>query len=155
MFLINIAGCSILCSRLACLSAIQRYILFLFLLVFFHRLQKHVFSQITVAFTYFNFENLRCFSSGKLRFATSFAFFVFSKFLTVVGLSFGFVIFSLLLNKHKPNLSLSSLYYAEACNELTGPISVSLRPGYKLLLKKCCSGRKPLATCVRFDWPEI
>ena len=27
------------------------------------------------------------------------------------------------------NLSLYSLYYAEACNEFAGPISVSLRPG--------------------------
>ena len=29
----------------------------------------------------------------------------------------------------KSNLSLYSLYYAEACNELAGPISASLRPG--------------------------
>ena len=31
--------------------------------------------------------------------------------------------------KIKSNLSLYSLYYAEACNELAGPISASLRPG--------------------------
>ena len=29
----------------------------------------------------------------------------------------------------KSNLSLYSLHYAEACNELAGPISASLRPG--------------------------
>ena len=32
-------------------------------------------------------------------------------------------------NQIKSNLSLYSLYYAEACNELAGPISASLRPG--------------------------
>ena len=32
-------------------------------------------------------------------------------------------------SKSKSNLSLYSLYYAEACNELAGPISPSLRPG--------------------------
>ena len=31
--------------------------------------------------------------------------------------------------KSKSNLSLYSLYYAEACNEFAGPISASLRPG--------------------------
>ena len=34
-----------------------------------------------------------------------------------------------LLNQIKSNLSLYSLDYAEACNELAGPISASLRPG--------------------------
>ena len=33
------------------------------------------------------------------------------------------------MNQIKSNLSLYSLYYAEACNELAGPISASLRPG--------------------------
>ena len=33
------------------------------------------------------------------------------------------------VSKIKSNLSLYSLYYAEACNELAGPISASLRPG--------------------------
>ena len=32
-------------------------------------------------------------------------------------------------NQIKSNLSLYSLHYAEACNELAGPISASLRPG--------------------------
>ena len=32
-------------------------------------------------------------------------------------------------NQIKSNLSLYSLDYAEACNELAGPISASLRPG--------------------------
>ena len=32
-------------------------------------------------------------------------------------------------SKLKSNLSLYSLYYAEACNELAGLISASLRPG--------------------------
>ena len=35
----------------------------------------------------------------------------------------------ILLVKSKSNLSLYSLYYAEACNEFAGPISASLRPG--------------------------
>ena len=45
------------------------------------------------------------------------------------------------------NLSLYTLYYAEACNEFAGPISASLRlRATKLLLEKCRSGGEPLAT---------
>ena len=41
------------------------------------------------------------------------------------GLTFDHVI----MDPSKSNLSLYSLDYAEACNELAGPISASLRPG--------------------------
>ena len=40
-----------------------------------------------------------------------------------------FSAFQKILNQIKSNFSLYSLYYAEACNELAGPISASLRPG--------------------------
>ena len=48
----------------------------------------------------------------------------------------------------KPNLLLYSLYDVEACNELAGFISTSLRLAYSthLLLKKCLSGGEPLTT---------
>ena len=49
-------------------------------------------------------------------------------------------------NQIKSNLSLYSLDYAEACNELAGPISASLHPGNTAPLKKCRSGGEPLAT---------
>ena len=39
------------------------------------------------------------------------------------------VVRCVLINYIKSNLSLYSLDYAEACNELAGPISASLRPG--------------------------
>ena len=39
------------------------------------------------------------------------------------------------LVKSKLNLSLYSLYYAVACNELAGPISVSLHPGNTALFE--------------------
>ena len=51
----------------------------------------------------------------------------------------------------KSNLSLSSLYSAEAWNELEGPISASLHLGQHRS-KKCRSGGKLLAT-LRPIWP--
>ena len=42
------------------------------------------------------------------------------------------------------NLSLYSLYVAEACNEFTEFISASLRPGNTASLKKCSSDVDPL-----------
>ena len=48
--------------------------------------------------------------------------------------------------KRKSNVSLHSLYYAEACNELAGPISASLLPATQLSSKKCFSIGEPLAT---------
>ena len=52
----------------------------------------------------------------------------------------------------KSNLSLDSLFYAEACNKFAGPISASLRPGNTLLLKKFCCGGKSLAALCPI-WP--
>ena len=56
----------------------------------------------------------------------------------------------------KSNLLVYSLYCAEACNELAGPISASLAPGHH------CSFRRNVAAvasrwqhCIRFDLPEI
>ena len=49
-------------------------------------------------------------------------------------------------NKFKSKLSLYLLYYAEACNKLAGPISVSLLRAVQLLSKKRHSGGEPLAT---------
>ena len=50
-------------------------------------------------------------------------------------------------SNYKSNLSLYSLYYAEACNQFAGLISAALRPrSIELLSKKCCSGGEPLAT---------
>ena len=50
-------------------------------------------------------------------------------------------------NQNQPDLSLSLLYYAEACNEFAGPISTSLRlRATQLLSKKCRSDGKALAT---------
>ena len=56
----------------------------------------------------------------------------------------------------KSNLLVYSLYYAEACNELAGPISAPLAPGHH------CSFRRNVTAvasrwqhCVRFDPPEI
>ena len=47
----------------------------------------------------------------------------------------------------KSNLSLHSLYYAEACNEPAGPISPLLRlRATRLFKKKRRSGGEPLAT---------
>ena len=43
------------------------------------------------------------------------------------------------------NLSIYSLYYAEACNGFAGPISASLRQQTQLLSKKSHSGGEPLA----------
>ena len=49
--------------------------------------------------------------------------------------------------KYQINLSLYSLYYAEACNEFAGPIPASLRPrATQLPPKKCRNGGEPLAT---------
>ena len=48
--------------------------------------------------------------------------------------------------KLKSNLSLYSLYYAEACNELAGPISASLRLGNTASCKEMSQ---------QFDRPEI
>ena len=49
--------------------------------------------------------------------------------------------------------SLHSQYYAEACNELAGPISVSLRlKKMQLHLKQCGGGGEPLATLCPI-WP--
>ena len=51
------------------------------------------------------------------------------------------------LKQNLSNLLLYSLYFAEACNEFMGPISVSLRlRATPLLSKKCCSGGGPLTT---------
>ena len=44
-----------------------------------------------------------------------------------------------LILSNQSNISLYSLYCAEACNELAGPISASLRWATQLLLKKCRS----------------
>ena len=41
-----------------------------------------------------------------------------------------------MINYIKSNLLLYSLQYAEACNELAGPISASLRPGNKTSLEE-------------------
>ena len=47
----------------------------------------------------------------------------------------------------KSNLLLYPLYFAEACNKLAGPKSVSLRMRTtQLLLKKCRIGGEPLST---------
>ena len=54
--------------------------------------------------------------------------------------------------KSKSNLSLYSLYYAEACNELAGPISASLRQGNTASLEEMSQRWKALA---RFDRLEI
>ena len=54
------------------------------------------------------------------------------------------------------NLSLYSLYYAEACNELVGPISMSLRLlAAQLLSKQCRSGGELLATLCQIYRSEI
>ena len=45
----------------------------------------------------------------------------------------------------KWSLIFYSLFYAEACNELGGPISASLRRAAQLLWKKRCSGGEPLS----------
>ena len=50
------------------------------------------------------------------------------------------------LNQIKINLSLYLLYYDEARNQLTEPISASVRPGKTAPFEKCRSGGKPLAT---------
>ena len=46
----------------------------------------------------------------------------------------------------KSNLSLYSLFYAEACNEFAEPFSASMRPGNTAPSKECRSGGEPLAT---------
>ena len=60
------------------------------------------------------------------------------------------------LNQTNSNISLYSLYYAEACHEFAGPIFMSLRLQVtQLFSKKCRSFGEPLQHCVRFDRPEI
>ena len=50
-------------------------------------------------------------------------------------------------NLIKSDLSLYSLFYAEACNKLVGPISASLRArATQLRSKKCRSDGEPWAT---------
>ena len=46
----------------------------------------------------------------------------------------------------KSNLSLYLMYYAEACNEIAGPVSASLRLGSTAFSKKCRSSGEPFAT---------
>ena len=46
------------------------------------------------------------------------------------------LLFALLQNLFKSNLSLYSLYYAETCNEFAGPISPLLRVGRTALFKE-------------------
>ena len=50
-------------------------------------------------------------------------------------------------NQIKSNLSLYSLYYANACSKFAwGPSPRRCARAIQLLLKKCCSGGKALAT---------
>ena len=51
----------------------------------------------------------------------------------------------------KLNLSLYSLYYAEACIELTGPISASLRPGNTAFLEEMSQQWRAVGSSVS-DW---
>ena len=71
-------------------------------------------------------------------------------FLLVLSLSFKALIFYNLLpflaNKLKSKIFHYIHYYAEACNELAGPIPASLRPSTQFLWKKCHSGGELLAT---------
>ena len=55
------------------------------------------------------------------------------------------------INQIKSNLSLYSLYYGEACNELAVSISLSALATH-LLSKKSCSGGEPLAK-LSLNWP--
>ena len=55
----------------------------------------------------------------------------------------------------KSNLSLYSLYYVEACNELAGPISASLRSGNSSFRRNVAAMARSWQQCVRFDLPEI
>ena len=66
-------------------------------------------------------------------------------------LSFNFI-------KSKPNLSLYSLYNAEACNQFAGSSPSHCAQATLLLSKKCCSSSELLATLSdltgpRFDLP--
>ena len=66
-------------------------------------------------------------------------------------------IFSLKLsNQIKLNLSLCSLCYAETCDELSGPISASLRPGNTVHFEQMSPRWQAVSNpIVRFDRPEI
>ena len=59
--------------------------------------------------------------------------------------------------KIQSNLSLYSLYYAEACNKFAGPVSASFRPATQLHSKKYCSGGEPLAKmyCLFKNFNEV
>ena len=54
----------------------------------------------------------------------------------------------------KSNVSLYSLYYAEACNELAGPIAL-LRPGNTAPFKEMLQRWQAIGNTVRFDRSEI
>ena len=47
-------------------------------------------------------------------------------------------------------LSLFSLYYAEACNQLAGPISVSLHPGNTAFFEEMSQGWQAVGNTVSF-----
>ena len=64
---------------------------------------------------------------------------------------------TLLILQIKSNLSLYSLDYAEACNELAGPISASLRPGNTVPFEEMSQRSRAVGntvsnlTCLRFE----
>ena len=53
-------------------------------------------------------------------------------------------------NHIKSNLSLHSLYYPQACNELAGPISESLNPGNTVPFEEMPQGWRAVANTVSY-----